>query len=280
MKKTMLTDIHTHSTFSSDGVSPLTEMLQTALEKGAAFYGVAEHVEYGENLYEDAPEIDADTYFHEGRHLQEDYAGVMNVLIGVEYGYAKEANVQGRYAMIAKKYQPDFAVNSVHMKDKIDYYHQKVFYKKDANGQEVLRDKNEVYREYLALVLQSLDVPYAYDIVGHLGYPARYAPYADKRMRYDELADAFDAVLLAIIKKNKILEVNASAHGTKEFAFASEDVLRRYYQLGGRQISYASDAHSVESVMRNRAAVMEKLKEIGFTYLTVPCRGEYCKVEI
>lgn len=279
MKK-LITDVHTHSQFSSDGVSPLLDMLKTALERGIAFYGVAEHVEYGNNLYENAPEIDAEEYFHVARHLQEDYAGAMNVLVGVEYGYDFDKNVQGRYVTIAKKYNPDFAVNSVHMKDGVDYFYQKIFYKIGANGKETLRDKIEVYREYLALVKESLDVPYPYDIVGHLGYPERYAPYQDKAMRYEDLREEFDELLNAIIQKGKILEVNASNHGAEAFAFASEDVLKRYFELGGRQISYASDAHSTASIARNREAVVQKLKEIGFTYLTVPCAGEYIKVEI
>ena len=271
--QTFLTDVHNHSTFSSDGVSSLSEMLKTAQEKGVAFYGVAEHFEYGENLYEHEPEIDAEEYFHSARHLQEDYAGVMNVLVGAEYGYTADQNAQGRYAMNAKKHRPDFAVNSVHMKDKIDYYTQIWFYT-DVNGVRVLRDKNEVYREYLAIVKESLDVPYPYDIVGHLGYPARYAPYEDKAMRYDELAKEFDEVLLKIIEKGKILEVNAAGF------FASEDVLKRYFELGGRMVSYASDAHSTQSILRNRAEIVAVLKKIGFTYVTVPCRGEYIKVDL
>ncbi len=280
MKQTMLTDVHTHSTFSCDGVSPLADMLKTACARGAAFYGVAEHVDYGENLSEDLPLIDAEDYFHTARHLQEDYAGVMNVLIGVEFGYDKDANVQGRYAITVEKYQPDFVVNSIHLRDKVDYYHQKPYYTTDENGKEILRDKIQVYTEYLQLVLQSLNVPYHYDIVGHLGYPVRYAPYEDKAMRYQDLPEAFDKVLKTIIEKNKILEVNASANGSGEISFASKDVLKRYFELGGRQVSYASDAHSKESIMRNREQVVQMLKEIGFTHLTVPCRGEYIKVEI
>ncbi len=280
MKRTMLTDVHTHSAFSCDGVSPLTEMLATACAQSVAFYGVAEHVDYGENLSEDLPLIDEEEYFHAARHLQEDYAGVMNVLVGVEFGYDKDVSVQGRYAITVQKRQPDFVVNSIHLRDKVDYYHQTPYYKTDENGKQILRDKKQVYEEYLQLVLQSLDVPYHYDIVGHLGYPVRYAPYQDKAMRYQDFPKAFDRVLQTIIQKNKILEVNASANGSGELCFACPDVLKRYFELGGRQVSYASDAHSKQSILRNREQVVQMLKEIGFTYLTVPCRGEYIKVEI
>lgn len=279
MKQTMLTDVHTHSAFSCDGVSSLAEMLATACEKGVAFYGMAEHADYGENLSEVLPPLNEDEYFHTARHLQEDYAGVMNVLIGLEFGYDTDEKVHTRCSTIVEKYQPDFVVNSIHLRNKVDYYHQKPYYKEE-NGKQVLRDKNEVYTEYLQLVLQSLQVPYPYDIVGHLGYPVRYAPYQDKAMRYQEFPQLFDKVLQTIIDKNKILEVNASANGSGEISFACPDVLKRYFELGGRQVSYASDAHAKENILRNRENVVQMLKEIGFTYLTVPCRGEYIKVEI
>ena len=45
MKK-ILTDVHTHSTFSADGKSPLSDMLATAYGKGLGIYGVSEHFDY------------------------------------------------------------------------------------------------------------------------------------------------------------------------------------------------------------------------------------------
>ena len=42
----MITDIHTHSTFSADGRSPLSDMLARAAQLGAAYYGVSEHFDY------------------------------------------------------------------------------------------------------------------------------------------------------------------------------------------------------------------------------------------
>ena len=129
MKK-FITDVHNHSTFSADGVSPLTEMLETAREKDVAFYGVSEHFNY--DLCAEARverwDIDADAYFHTARHLQEDYAGVMNVLVGAEFGYSEDENAQSRYREVCEKYRPDFIVNSIHSYQGWDYYKQKQFY--------------------------------------------------------------------------------------------------------------------------------------------------------
>ena len=126
-----LTDVHNHSSFSYDGVNKLSEMLQCAQEKGLAFYGVSEHVDFDicpEAQLVRKQEIDAEEYFHTARHLQEDYAGCMNVLVGAELGYSSDTRVQERYLEFCKRYQPDFVVNSVHSKDGWAYSSKRAFY--------------------------------------------------------------------------------------------------------------------------------------------------------
>ena len=275
-----LTDVHTHSAFSYDGVSPLEDMLQSAMEKGIAFYGVSEHFDYDVKVLgiDRMPSEKADEYFHAARHLQEDYAGCMNVLIGAEFGFIDDKTLCEEYAATAKKYTPDFIVNSIHTYNGHDYYDRDIFYKAG-----VVREKKEVYTEYLTLVLKSLHAPYPYDIVGHIGYPTRYAPYENTKMPYAEYAELWDSILQTVIAKDKILEINVSGgRGTlpSDGMLPSEEILKRYFALGGRKISYASDAHQASKIAANRESVIKLLKEIGFTHITVPCKGEHIKVEI
>ncbi len=282
MKK-LLTDVHTHSTFSCDGITPLKEMLECALKKGLAFYGVAEHFDYDLALEakEDWTLIDPERYFHEARHLQEDYEGAMNVLIGGEFGYTDDIKAQEKYAEIYEKYRPDFVVNSLHCKDGWDYYSRKIMYVTNGNGETVLREKKDVYTDYLTLVERSLDAPYPYDIIGHFGYIARYWPIqSDMQLRYADHAEQIDRILKKIIQKDKILELNSSCRGLSQVAVTGEDILQRYYELGGRKVSFASDAHHKDAIARGREQVVELLKKVGFTYITVPCKGEHIKVEI
>ena len=275
----LLTDVHNHSTYSFDGVSPLEKMLETARQKGVAFYGVSEHFDFDEGKANGG--TNAEEYFHGARHLQEDYAGVMNVLVGAEIGFSPLPEFVERNRALIEKYQPDFVVNSIHACKGEDYYKQKPFYQTTCEGVEILRPKKEAYREYLSLVRRSVDAPYPYDIIGHLGYPTRYAPYADKTLSLAEFGEEIDEILTAIIEKGKILEVNASNRLAPAFSpCASEEIVRRYFALGGRQVSYASDAHVTESILRRRDEAVEMLRGIGFTHITVPCRGEYIKVEI
>lgn len=271
-----LTDVHTHSKHSYDGVDTLSDMLAAAQAKGIAFYGVSEHFDFEIRHEHIGQQVtDAAAYFHDARHLQEDYAGVMNVLVGAEFGFGGNEENGEKVRAVCEKYAPDFVVNSVHAIDGEDYYYKTVFYK---NG--VLRPRKEVYEEYLALVEKSLDAPYPYDIVAHIGYLCRYAPYEDKTLSVAEFQKEWDSLFLKLIQKGKILEVNSSAKGLPYETVPSYEALQRYYELGGRLISFASDAHAVKNIAYNRERIVENLKKIGFTHITVPYRGEYIKVDL
>ncbi len=268
--------MHTHTNFSHDGKNTPAEMLERAQSMGVAFYGVSDHFDYDYDFSRmkekerlATQNKDEAEYFHVLRHLQEDYEGVMNVAVGAEFGYSEKKNVQGRYALTYEKYRPDFVINSVHGPDGEDYARH-VFGK----------DRKTAYGEYLALIKKSLDAPYPYDVVGHIGYIARYAPFEEKRLTLEEFGEQIDGILLAIIEKGKILEVNSANKHLQERTLPSEEIVRRYFELGGRKVSFGSDAHFIERIGDKREEVVAMLKDVGFTYLTVPFRGEHIKVEM
>ncbi len=268
-----LTDMHTHTYPASfDAKDSMHDMLSAAQKKGIAFYGISNHFDYDYDIWQMRVEVhngDEREYFHDARHLQEDYEGVMNVVVGGEFGYSDDKNVQGRYALTYEKYRPDYVINSVH----------------GAMGMDFARytftqSEREIYEIYLQLVRRSLDVLYPYDIVGHIEYIVRYVPFAKKEISVEKYGELIDDILLTIIAKDKILEVNSATKDLPRLSLPSKGILERYFALGGRKISYGSDAHSVERIGEKREKIMEMLKEIGFTYLTVPFRGEHIKVEI
>ena len=98
-------------------------------------------------------------------------------------------------------------------------------------------------------------------------------------MRYRDFPDLFDAILSGIVARNKILEVNSSARGAGDF-LPGRDILERYFALGGREVSFASDAHEAGDILRGRTLIANTLKEIGFAGVTVPDRGRHILVPI
>ena len=281
--KTILTDVHTHTKFSPDGRSDIGDMLKAALKKGAASYGISEHFDYDYKVDRiafyggaEASYTDAEAYFSRAREWKRQYEGKMEVLVGGEFGYTDNPAAAPLYRALIEAYSPDFIVNSVHTNGVLDYSDPEVFL--DGNGK--LKDKREIYSQYLARVKHSVEAPYDYDIIGHFTYCMRCAPYEDKRLRYADYPTEIDAILKRIIERGKILEVNSSSYGAPCDFLPDEDILGRYYELGGRRVSFASDAHDVSRVLDKREKVVAALKKIGFSCVTVPRRGEYISVEL
>jgi histidinol-phosphatase (PHP family) len=271
-----LIDLHTHTSFSHDAEQTPADMAGYAQKMGLTFYGISDHFDYDCDFSHLAQEErakfkngDEDEYFHNIRHVQDDYAGVLNVLVGAEFGYSNDADVQGRYALTYEKYRPDYVINSVHCFHGQDYAYTKIN-----------QEKPEMYQAYLQLIRDSLDAPYHYDIVGHIGYAARYAPFEDKDFDLEHFGAQIDDILKTIIQKDKILEVNTANKTLPNRTLPADYIIERYYQLGGRNICFGSDAHYQERILDKWDEVVALVKRIGFTHWTVPCRGEYIKVEL
>lgn len=274
----VLTDIHNHSKFSTDGISPLEDMVATAKGLGLRYFGISEHFDYdyiaaGLKIPGfEPPYTDAAAYFSTAKELKDRYCdNSFTFLAGVELGFSDDGHCQEEYARLIEKYSPDFIVNSVHTVDGVDAYVKSYFEGKT---------KERAYLDYLNAVRRSLDAPYNYDIVAHLGYCSRNATYADPKLRYAEFADIIDGILDTVVQKDKILEVNSSPRTAGSEFLPDTDILQRYFELGGRRISFASDAHSTKRICDKREIVVAALKKIGFKYITVPCRGGRIEVEI
>ncbi|MGN0814715.1 MAG: histidinol-phosphatase HisJ family protein [Candidatus Coproplasma sp.] len=275
----ILTDVHTHSTYSADGLSPLKDMVGKACGSGLKYYGVSEHFDFDYNalglLINGQPAYtDAEGYFKEGRILQKNLQNsrsATNLLIGCELGFSDDADVVRQYRQIIERFKPDFVVNSVHTCDGHDCYFNDYF---------IGKDKQTAYRRYLERVLESLSAPYKYDIVAHIGYVSRNAPYADPKIRYADFSELYDEIFKGIISRGKILEVNSSARTAGSDFLPDVDALARYFELGGRAVSFSSDAHATDRICDKRALVVSALKGIGFKCITVPTPQGYVEVEI
>lgn len=271
------TDIHTHTKFSADGRNSIEEMIAAAMQKGLAWYGISEHFNYDyDRLHltidgQEVPPIDERAYFTRARELQKQLRGKLHLLVGAEFGYDNANSTLQRYIETEQKYSPDFVVNSVHTCLGMDCYFPHYC---------VGKSKEYAYNAYLYRVLESLDAPYRYDIVAHIGYCSRNATYPDPKLRYEDYADVLDEILKRIIARGKILEVNSSAKTAGSPFIPDTDILERYFELGGRMVSFASDAHDTTRIADRRDIVVAALKKVGFTHLTIPDKGRYLQLEI
>lgn len=259
-------DVHTHSTFSPDGKSPIEEMIKRAVDLGLSYYGTSEHYDLVD-VYDEKRGYTTDMarYFSVGRELQEKYKDKIHLLCGAEFGYIDHPDAKDFYGEVIEKYQPDYVINSIHCRGLDGDYSFLMSYR-NADGS--LREKSDVYLEYLDCVYKSLSADYPYQMIGHLTYCQRYAPYENKEFLYVDFQGAIDKVLKEIIRLHKTLEIN-----TKKIGFLPRtDVLKRYYELGGRKVSFGSDAHETTRILEKWDLVVDELKKIGFDRFTLPTK--------
>lgn len=251
-------DIHNHSSFSADCNVPTEEMLQAAIEKGCTVFGISEHFDYdclAEGITDQ--KIDVAGYFARASALKEKYRDKIRFVIGAEFGYHPRANEL--YRKVEEEFAFDYVINSVHVTNGLDCYFQPYF---------VGKTKDFAYRRYLETVLESLSAPYDWQIAAHIGYVARNAPYPDPKLYYSEYASLLDEILRTLIRTDKVLEVNTNVKTCGDSTLANRELLERYHALGGRLISFGSDAHRPAVIGNNYTPTAAMLRKIGFTELS------------
>lgn len=259
----MRLDTHVHTRNSHDGKLPIAKIVDLAKQQGLCYLSTTDHLdydfEYGKNRAPISwPPLDLDAYYNEWKiakqTLDNDKNNTLNLCFGIEASYDKSKKAQKKYIETIEKYPFDVVINSVHCVDGYDVYFKMAF---------LFKSKKRMYTRYLETILESLDAPYPYDVVAHIGYIAHGAPYRNKTLKYSEFPDKIDAVLKKIIEKGKAMEINFHHEMNPP-----RDIIERYFELGGRKISYGSDAHRGD-ICKNFDEVCAMLKEIGFTHFCV-----------
>ena len=247
-------DIHSHTNFSPDSIELPENIVKSAIEKGCKVLGFSEHLDY--DYVVDNIEViltDVKAYYENTQKLKKLYKDEIKLLFGIEFGYEKKA--EPYYLDVLKEYDFDYVINSVHEIDCKDCFNPAYF-----EG----RTKQEAYTLYLNRVLQSTDAEFDFQIIGHIGYVTRYAPYEDKALYYHEFKDILDKILDKIIQKQKVLEFNTNIKSPVTLTLPTVEIIKRYYELGGRLISYGSDCHNALRLCENYDYVKNLLKETGF----------------
>ena len=261
-------DMHMHTWFSTDSEACPRDMADEAVRKGLKTICFTDHFDKDDLEWGEEGIFDVDAYFVEMQKLQEEYAGKLNIRIGIELGL--RTYLKDYYEELTKKYPFDFVIGSVH----------NVPYKKDAEGNILYTDPaaeklftdrtdKEAYRLMMETTLENVRTSDCFQTLGHLDYVVRYGNSREKEYSYTDYADIIDEILKLLIEKEKGLEVNSA--GLKyglPFAHPHPDVLKRYRELGGEIITIGADAHKPEHIAYDFAKAEEILKSCGFKYYT------------
>ena len=246
------TDQHVHTSYSPDSDADIKEYLIKAKELGLEYVIFTDHIDMDAIEIEFQDHIDYKEYFKTMRRLEEEYE--IEIKVGVEIGYEK--NFKNQIDELLYKYPFDFVIGSIHYGDRKDFYLGD-FYKG--------KSQYNSYMRYFEIMLEMVEHFSNFDVLGHLDYIIRYAPFENKTYEYVQYKEILDEILKTIIEKGKGIELNTSGlRGPLKTILPKEEVIVRYRELGGKIITVGSDAHFTKDYYAGVLDEINHLKKLGF----------------
>ncbi len=210
-------DMHIHSDASYDSKMSLEEIVKEATAMKLKYIGIADHVDFGNESVKDV--IERIKRRNEAIDILQENTSTI-ILKGMEVGephlYPNETEYLNRIA------DTDYIIGSIH----------------NLKRQTLRRKSSEkdVLNKYFSEVLNM--IKYAdIDIVGHIDYIKRYHELDE----FDK--NILEQILRCISCSNKTLEINTSGIRRCSSPFPNENILEEYIRLGGKRVTYGSDAH-------------------------------------
>lgn len=252
--------VHTHADFC-DGKNTLEEMAAAAYAAGVKYYGVSCHSHTPIDLDEGfVLPADMTAYREAVLHLREQYAGDMEILLGVEWDICSDLAV------------PDWAdywIGSVH-----NLYDAESgrYYCVDWQAEELERCRDEwfggdmlsVTEQYYRAVQQVAEKKPT--ILGHIDLVTKLN--AGNRF-FDEDAPRYKAAALAALHTVDpavtVLEINtgAIARGYRDTPYPALFLLKEWHRMGGR-IILTADAHTTTGILYGYDVAAAAAKAAGF----------------
>ena len=268
-------DCHIHSEFSIDGVSTIDEIVKSSIKKGVTAITITDHSLPKPEKY--APYEHIKLSVSGAKAASEKYRDKILVLSGVE----RDDEYSPEYREPFYDFDADCILGSVHSeptfkKHFADCGYKSLKYCVEVASIDFLKEVVKRYYERLADMAHYADV----DVITHLTFPFRYINCQAKRgLDITPFYSQIDEVLDGVVKTQKSLEVNTSGKATEWNEFMpNADILKRYFDMGGRNITLGSDAHKAENIAVGFDEANEMLKEIGFkngSYYVKRNRHEY-----
>jgi histidinol-phosphatase (PHP family) len=254
-----LIDHHTHTNYSPDA-DPLATMenyITKAKSLGVEGVMFTDHVDLESPIEAFVEIVDYNLYYTKIQQLRDETK--FPIYMGVEIGYQPQLHQQ--YDKFLSAHDFDFIICSMHLADGLDFYYGDFF---------IGKTQDEAYLRYFEVVLECVKVFDYYDVFGHLDFIIRYGKFDVLDYDYSQYKEIIDQILLAIISKNKGIELNTSglryglAHMHPKY-----EILKRYKELGGKIITLGSDAHRVSDYMHDFDLAIKLIKLAGFDEIAV-----------
>ncbi|HHU52605.1 MAG TPA: 5-formyltetrahydrofolate cyclo-ligase [Clostridiaceae bacterium] len=242
-------------------VLTLTDHYDKDIIKGRAYPG---KTKVGSNPQKDEWIFNLDQYvdFVQAEQVKlKERNSCTELLLGIELGY--QDYLAEDYKKVIPNYPFDLIIGSIHIMYLDDFA---------INGNALYgQGKQKAYDDYLKALIEMVESGLDFDVLGHFDYVIRYSGYADPKMYYQDHAELFDHLFKAIITRGISLEVNTRTRyrqirsREQDWGMTDLAIFARYYELGGRMITPATDAHAEEELFCLISETIRRLKQIGFT---------------
>ncbi|HIP12090.1 MAG TPA: histidinol-phosphatase HisJ [Arcobacter sp.] len=250
----MRVDLHNHTTLCNHATGTSEEYIQKAISLGIDVYGFSDHApmdyepEYRMNLSQ------KDKYEKDILILKEKYKKDIDIRLGYEVDFMSNSKYMEKSILNAKV---DYLIGSVHFLNEDDTlwgFDNPAFIKTYETS-----NIDKIWQDYFDAIEAMAKTNY-FNIVGHFDLIKvfKFLPKKDIRLM------ATNAIK-AIKKSNMSVELNAAGlrKPIKE-AYPSKQLLQLAFEYD-IDITFGSDAHSIEQVGFGYKEVLTMAKDIGYT---------------
>ena len=253
-------DYHIHTNISPDANQALGDVVNRAREMGITHIAITDHYDVFYDEHNERWTIkDLPGYAKAIEECNQKHDDIY-IAKGIEIGH--DNRKVDKIKSVLNTIDFDFVIASAHSIEGVDPYYPEYFEGKP---------KSETYYNYLKEIRDSIDVmDDRVSVIGHIGYAARYSPYEDYKLRYEEFSEIIDEFLIKIIKRGLGIELNTSNFGKKlDEIMPPISIIKRYRELGGEIITIGSDAHNLEDIGKEYIVAKEIALDAGFEYVSV-----------
>ncbi len=265
----VLADLHNHSAMC-DGHSSIEEMVEAALAKGFADFGISAH---GYTPFDLAASVkDEDEYISAMRELQELYADRIRLYCGVEEDFHAPLSDRSRY---------DYVIGSVHYFYDDDYGR---YFAIDGAATEFAdcidqlfagdpcRMIKKYYQNVVENIYQSKPMIIGhFDLIVKNNQDDRFFDEEDKRYQ-----NAAKEALVACLETDSLIELNTGAvfRGYRKTVYPAQFLLKEMKERKAL-ITLSADAHTTAAVGFAFDQALLLLRDSGFRSVLVYQDGKY-----
>lgn len=242
-------DYHMHTRVSFDGHDTGLQMAQAAKAAGLKEICFTDHLDYDPLGIMGILAFDTAVYNAEYDDLE---IPGLKIRRGMEFGMTAENRAQFRKDLQRRPF--DFVLGSIHFVDDFDVYYEDYW-----------KDKSvfQAERRFLETTLECVELHEDFDVLAHLTYIAKtHCHPSPRQVPFEEHRELIDEILKTLARKDKGLEMNTSGVDRCGGFLPTEDMVRRFREVGGKLVTIGSDAHQSRRVGQYAFEACDILKDI------------------